>query len=63
MERRFYALRLCYDGGRFRGFQKQPGLPTVQAALEEALAAVGVRELRHLAARTPAGVPALAQGV
>lgn len=63
MERRFYALRLCYDGGRFRGFQKQPGLPTVQAALEEALAAAGVRAPLHVAARTDAGVHALAQVV
>lgn len=63
MERRFYALRLCYDGGRFRGFQRQPGLPTVQAALEEALAAVGVRAPLHVAARTDAGVHALAQVV
>lgn len=63
MERRFYALRLCYDGGRFRGFQRQPGLPTVQAALEDALAAAGVRATLQVAARTDAGVHALAQVV
>ncbi len=63
MERRFYALRLCYDGGRFRGFQRQPGLPTVQAALEDALAAAGVRAPLRVAARTDAGVHALAQVV
>jgi tRNA pseudouridine38-40 synthase len=63
VERRFYALRLGYDGGRFRGFQRQPGLPTVQAALEEALAAAGVRASLQVAARTDAGVHALAQVV
>ncbi len=64
LERRFYALRLCYDGGRFRGFQRQPGLPTVQEALEEALRAVtGLAPAVAVAARTDAGVHALAQVV
>ncbi|ABC81317.1 tRNA pseudouridine(38-40) synthase TruA [Anaeromyxobacter dehalogenans] len=63
MERRSYALRLAYDGGRFRGFQRQPGLPTVQQALEEALERLGVRAQLHVAARTDAGVHALAQVV
>jgi tRNA pseudouridine38-40 synthase len=63
VERRFYALRLCYDGGRFRGFQRQPGLPSVQAALEDALAAAGVRAPLQVGARTDAGVHALAQVV
>jgi tRNA pseudouridine38-40 synthase len=61
VERRFYALRLLYDGGRFRGFQRQPELPTIQEALEDALAAVGVRASLQVAARTDAGVHALAQ--
>jgi len=63
VERRFYALRLLYDGGRFRGFQHQPGLPTVQDALEDALAAAGVRAPLAVAARTDAGVHALGQVV
>lgn len=63
MERRFYALRLCYDGGRFRGFQRQPGLPTIQEALEDALASAGVRARLQVAARTDAGVHALGQVV
>jgi tRNA pseudouridine38-40 synthase len=63
VERRRYALRLAYDGRAFRGFQRQPGLPTVQAALEEALAQVGVREPLQVAARTDAGVSALDQVV
>jgi tRNA pseudouridine38-40 synthase len=61
MERRRYALRLVYDGGRFRGFQKQPGLPTVQEALESALSPLGVRSALEVAARTDAGVHALDQ--
>jgi tRNA pseudouridine38-40 synthase len=63
VERRFYALRLLYDGGRFRGFQRQPGLPTVQEALEDALAAAGIRAPLAVAARTDAGVHAIAQVV
>ncbi|HEX9052400.1 MAG TPA: tRNA pseudouridine(38-40) synthase TruA [Anaeromyxobacter sp.] len=63
MERRFYAVELAYDGTRFRGFQRQPGLPTVQEALEAALASVGVRAPLAVAARTDAGVHALAQVV
>jgi tRNA pseudouridine38-40 synthase len=62
-ERRFHAVELAYDGGRFRGFQRQPGLPTVQAALEDALAALGVRGRIAVAARTDAGVHALRQVV
>ncbi len=63
MERRFYAVELAYDGTRFRGFQRQPGLPTVQDALEAALASVGVRAPLAVAARTDAGVHAVAQVV
>ncbi len=63
MERRFYAIELAYDGGCFRGFQTQPGLATVQGALERALAAVGVRARLAVAARTDAGVHALGQVV
>ncbi|MGC3998474.1 MAG: tRNA pseudouridine(38-40) synthase TruA [Anaeromyxobacter sp.] len=63
MERRTYALRLLYDGARFRGFQRQPGLPTVQEAVEDALAKVGIRAPLAVAARTDAGVHALAQVV
>jgi tRNA pseudouridine38-40 synthase len=63
VERRFYAVLVSYDGGRFRGFQRQPGLPTVQGALEDALLAAGVRARLAVAARTDAGVHALAQMV
>lgn len=63
MRRRFYAVEVAYEGSRFRGFQRQPGLPTVQAALEDALAAAGVRAPLAVAARTDAGVHALGQVV
>jgi tRNA pseudouridine38-40 synthase len=61
--RRFYAVEIAYEGGRFRGFQRQPGLPTIQAAFEDALAAAGIRAPLAVAARTDAGVHALAQVV
>ena len=67
MERRFYAMRLWYDGGRFRGFQRQRGLPTVQEALEaalrDALGEASARPRLAAAARTDAGVHALGQVV
>jgi tRNA pseudouridine38-40 synthase len=63
MERRFYAMRLWYDGSRFRGFQRQPGLPTVQEALRDALRRAGVTAHLSAAARTDAGVHALCQVV
>jgi tRNA pseudouridine38-40 synthase len=61
--RRFYAVEVLYEGGRFRGFQRQPGLPTIQAALEDALAVAGIRAPLAVAARTDAGVHALGQVV
>jgi tRNA pseudouridine38-40 synthase len=53
---------LAYDGGAFRGWQRQPGLPTVQQAVEDALAdALAERVQVHGAARTDAGVHAEGQ--
>ena len=65
VESRRYALRLAYDGACFRGFQRQPGLPTIQEALEGALGALAIRWIGPLAAaaRTDAGVHALDQVV
>jgi tRNA pseudouridine38-40 synthase len=63
VEKRRYALLIAYDGGAFRGFQRQPGLPTVQETLEEALHRAGVRTRLEYAARTDAGVHAIAQVV
>lgn len=62
MERRTYALLLSYDGTSFRGWQRQPPLPTVQGAVEAALARTLGRPLDLFAAgRTDAGVHAVAQ--
>jgi len=51
-----FALLLAYDGAAFRGWQRQPGLVTVQGVLEKALGHVV-----HGASRTDAGVHALGQ--
>jgi len=51
-----FALLLAYDRAAFRGWQKQPGLATVQGVLEKALGHVV-----HGASRTDAGVHALGQ--
>lgn len=32
-----YSITLCYDGSSFFGWQTQPGVPTVQSTLEDAL--------------------------
>ncbi|MGB8929746.1 MAG: tRNA pseudouridine(38-40) synthase TruA [Anaeromyxobacteraceae bacterium] len=63
MPKRRYAIRLAYDGGPFRGFQRQAALPTVQEPLQRALLSAGVVAGMAVAARTDAGVHALAQVV
>ncbi|MBI2677765.1 MAG: tRNA pseudouridine(38-40) synthase TruA [Candidatus Koribacter versatilis] len=61
---RTLKITLAYDGSDFFGWQVQPGKPTVQAALAEALERVtgasGV-ELPQGSGRTDAGVHALGQ--
>ena len=55
-------LTLEYDGTPFRGWAAQPGLPTVEGALREALAATFVSHDRlAVAGRTDTGVHALGQ--
>ncbi len=57
-------LTIAYDGAAYAGFQRQAHLPTVQAALEEALAALTGGRLHVTGAgRTDAGVHALGQVV
>lgn len=57
-----YRLDIEYDGSRFSGWARQPGLRTVQAELEEALETI-LRERVELtvAGRTDAGVHAWGQ--
>jgi tRNA pseudouridine38-40 synthase len=53
---------LEYDGTEFHGFQVQPGLPTVQQAIETKLARITGETVRVAAAgRTDAGVHATGQ--
>jgi tRNA pseudouridine38-40 synthase len=57
-------LTVEYDGTPFRGWAAQPGLPTVEGALREALAATFERyESLAVAGRTDTGVHALANVV
>lgn len=57
-----YRLTICYDGRRFKGWQRHPGQPTIQGALEAALLeTTGVRAPVEGAGRTDAGAHADAQ--
>ncbi|MEW6183992.1 MAG: tRNA pseudouridine(38-40) synthase TruA [Bacillota bacterium] len=58
------ALRITYDGTTFHGFQKQPGLRTVQGVLEEQIERLsGASCPLKAAGRTDAGVHARGQVV
>ncbi len=55
-------LTIAYDGADFHGWQRQPDLPTVQAAIESAIARLtGESVALHGSGRTDAGVHALNQ--
>jgi tRNA pseudouridine38-40 synthase len=55
-------ISLAYDGGGFHGWQVQPGLPTIQGALEEILSGMEGKPVSVAGSgRTDAGVHALAQ--
>ncbi len=57
-----YRLTLEYDGGPYRGFQAQAGLPTIQGSLERAVTTFCGETVRvHAAGRTDAGVHATGQ--
>lgn len=59
---RTLKLTLAYEGTAFAGWQRQPEARTVQAAIEDALAAIDEGPVTVVAAgRTDAGVHALAQ--
>ena len=57
-------LRIAYDGSEFHGWQRQPGLRTVQQVLEAALAPLtGWGRTTTASGRTDAGVHAVGQVV
>jgi tRNA pseudouridine38-40 synthase len=55
-------LTLAYDGSEFRGWQIQPGLPTVQGMLSDVIGRItGEKVLPQGSGRTDTGVHAMAQ--
>ncbi len=57
-----YRATLAYDGSAYYGYQRQPQHPTVQAAVEGALAKVfGIETIVRAAGRTDTGVHATGQ--
>lgn len=57
-----FKLTLEYDGTNYHGWQIQPGMPTIQGTIQEAIARIAGRDLHVMGAgRTDAGVHALGQ--
>lgn len=55
-------LTLAYDGSAFHGWQIQPGVPTIQGAITDAVRKITQEQMSiHGASRTDAGVHALRQ--
>jgi tRNA pseudouridine38-40 synthase len=55
-------LTIAYDGADFHGWQIQPGLPTIQGALTDAVVKITQEKIMiHGASRTDTGVHALGQ--
>ena len=62
MGRRTYCLTLCYDGTRYRGWQRLPGADTIQGRVEKALSEIFESPIEiQGSGRTDAGVHALGQ--
>jgi tRNA pseudouridine38-40 synthase len=62
MNRRKIRLIVQYDGGRYSGWQIQPGKRTIQGELSQAVSSLVGRKITvHGASRTDAGVSALGQ--
>jgi len=58
-----YLITFSYDGSKFKGYQKQPRMKTVQSEIEHALKTMnnGISVTIHASGRTDAGVHALNQ--
>lgn len=55
-------FEVAYDGTDFNGWQVQPGLPTIQGALQDVIASIEGKPVHVMASgRTDAGVHAFAQ--
>jgi len=64
VQRRTYRAEIAYDGGAFGGYQRQPGLRTVESTLIDALSPLaGPLPAIPAGARTDRGVHATAQVV
>jgi tRNA pseudouridine38-40 synthase len=59
---RNFKLTIAYDGADFHGWQSQPGIPTIQGALNDAARKITQERITvHGASRTDTGVHALGQ--